>query len=855
MSRSVSPILAVVFAVLIVSGLAVVVQAPVKSVEVSTQRPEYFIGERVEAKIIATYTSSPDMEVLFEWIDPMGGWIFNQTMNMTDYPGDKYAAAFCNWTANMTGSNFTVRGTHVATSTPSEAKFNVSVYEDAAVVELLALTLSQPFYENNTVAKATTTLSYLGNGSKLDNVSFEWRYPNSTLAFSENLSSPDGGPNGTVEVNSSLAVVIVGVGYEVRATYRGVQPLSDAVTFDVIPKRVETWRNTSISGNTVWTKDSGPYGVCSNITIQQNSSLTIEAGSVIKFCPDSGMIVRGTLVMDAPPTSPIELTSYAYPSRPGDWKGVTFEEMSDDDGSIISHVVVEYSQRGLVFNAASPAVFNVTIAYSTIDGIKIFRSENFFSGVTVTNSGRGIYALDSTLNLADSEVLLCNDGIVLEDSSGTLELNWIHLNVNRGIWLTRSSPIIRNNVIEQNSNMGIRIEDSNGFLVEGNTIRSSNYTFDIFQSYDLTISRNNISSGAIAGISFWETDDVLVVNSTIASSGWSFRVAADSTVRALNCTFDDTLVQMTTGSRLYVENFLHVKVSDVGGPPLEGASVELEVNHVPMLIGFTGPDGWLRWNVVRYETFYGLSIDPEIAETRLNIGLEGYNITDNLREVDMSTSHTEQFEGYPLSPPDGNGVEPNDQMLTIIGIIGAIVAVILVVSFLLLITRRRRRSEELEEAAAALEFEIEEGKGYIVATAGSERSFEKVVSEIANGIEVLCFTRTYPKILKKQYDLEGAKVIWLSRDMEKGGLVPTNLGLLTSEADRFLRHDKKRRRIILLDGLEYLIAQNDFKRVLKLVNYLKDSVGVNRGVLLIPFNLRSVNERQAAMLTSDLEVV
>lgn len=855
MSRSVFPILAVVFAILIVSGLAVVVQAPVKSVEISTQRPEYFIGERVEAKIIVTYTNPPDMEVLFEWIDPMGGWIFNQTMNMTDYPGDKYAAAFCNWTANMTGSNFTVRGTHVATSTPSEAKFNVSVYEDAAVVESLTLTLSQPFYENNTVARATTTLSYLGNGSKLDNVSFEWRYPDSSLAFSENVSSPDGGPNGTVDVNSSMAVSIPGVGYEVRATYTGVEPLSDSVIFDVIPKRVEAWRNTSISGNTVWTRPAGPYGVCSNITIQQNSSLTIEPGTVIKFCPETGMIVRGTLVMDGTLASPIELTSYAYPTRPGDWKGVTFEEMSDDDGSIISHVLVEYSQRGLVFNAASPAVFNVTIAYSTVDGIKIFHSENFFSGVTVTDSGRGIYALDSTLNLADSEILRCNDGVVLEDSSGTLELNWIHLNVNRGIWLTRSSPTIRNNVVEQNSNIGIRIEDSNGFLVEGNTISLSNYTFDVFQSYDLTISRNNISSGTIAGTSFWETDDVLVVNSTIASSGLSFRVAADSTVRALNCTFDDTLVQMTTGSRLYVENFLHVKVSDVGGQPLEGASVELELNQVPMLMGFTGTDGWLRWNIVRYETFYGLSIDPEISEIRLNVDLEGYNITDNLRDVDMSTSHIEEFDGYPLSPPDGNGDQTDDQMLTIIGIIGAIVAALLLIFIFLLIARRRRKSEEIEEAAADLEFEIEEGKGYIVANAGSERSFKKVVSEMSDGSEVLCFTRTYPKNLKRQHDLEGAKLIWLSRDIEKGGLVPTNLGLLTSEADKFLRHDRKRRRIILLDGLEYLISQNDFKRVLKLVNYLKDSVGVNRGILLIPFNLKSVNERQAAMLTSDLEVV
>ena len=146
-------------------------------------------------------------------------------------------------------------------------------------------------------------------------------------------------------------------------------------------------------------------------------------------------------------------------------------------------------------------------------------------------------------------------------------------------------------------------------------------------------------------------------------------------------------------------------------------------------------------------------------------------------------------------------------------------------------------------------------KAYVVTQDGSDRSFERLVSEMMDGANGLCFTRTYPKNLRKQYDLGDANVVWLSRDVEKGGLMPTNLDLITNEVDKFLRANEGGRRIVLIDGLEYLIAQNGFGKVLKLLTHLKDTMGVHNGVMLIPFDMKSVEETEAAMLRADLEVL
>jgi hypothetical protein len=623
--------------------------------------------------------------------------------------------------------------------------------------------------------------------------------------------------------------------------------LTDFTTFEVISERVKTWWNQSISGVETWAETDSPFGVCDNITVQTGAVLTVEPGSIIRFCPDAGLTVQGTLVMDGLANSRINLTSYSYPSSPGDWKGVTFEQGSDDIGSILSQVDIEYSQRGLVLNEASPTVLNMSVANSSVSGIEVHQSYVHIIGAHVVDSERGVYAVDSTLHLRDSEILRCDDGVQMEDSNGSLEWNWIHHNTDKGIWLVRSNPWLWSNLIMYNTNEGVRIDDSMDVLLTGNAILDSNIGLYGFQSTGLTLQGDFIFNAPSGGLTFWTTDDAFVENATIASSAISIRVMAGSVVTTLNSTFDDDATVVTAG-RLYIDNYLHVKVVDTIGAPLEGASVTLTKDTVPGPIGYSGPDGWLNWSIVRYETF--INANRTYTQLSLDVNLEGYNITNSPRAINMSISHTESFTGQQMDiPPDGNGVDAF--LMLIIAVVGGIIATLAAILFIL----AKHRKKKTEEEPGVLELDLEEGKAYIITQEGADRSYERFISEMVNGASGLCFTRTYPKNLQKRHDLSEAKVLWLSRDAEKGGLMPTNLGLITNEVDKFLQQHEDGRRIILLDGMEYLIAQNNFGKVLKLLNHLNDMVGVSGGVLMIPFDMASVEEKEAAMLKADLEVV
>lgn len=833
------------------------VQAPVKSIDVSTEKTDYFIGELVTAKLVIGYTGlDPLLPVTFEWFTPGNVTIFNETKDLVLYKigNDLYGAAYSNWTSNMTGTNFRIKGSHDDGNEVRfvEPYFNVWNYSEAVYVDSLTVSLSSNFYENNTVARATTALDYLGNGTFLENVSFVWNYPNGTEAFNQSVLPVNNQTNSSVEVYSNWTVDFVGTGYEVTATYEGVAPLSDTAFFDVIPRRVNTWKNQSISGDEEWTLIESPFGVCSNITVQIGAKLTVPAGSTIRFCPDASLTVRGTLVMEAFPTSNITLTSYSYPPSRGDWKGVFFEDETNDTSSVLSHVKVNYSQQGIVLNSASPNLANITISNSSVSGMEIYQSVASLFGIVIIDSDQGVYAFESTLNMMDSEVLRCSDGVVAKDSNGTLEGNQIYSNNRRGIWAQRSSLVVRNSYISDISETGIILESTQDFLVEGSTINGDINAFWTTLSTNLTVSRSTISSGIL---SFSTTDDVLVVNSTITSSPENFRVWGGSIVTALNCSFDDSLVWVSSGSWLYVDNFLDVGVVDVGGPALAGASVAVIVDQVPMAPRVTGADGWARWLVVRYEAFDGPNVMMTFVQA--NVSLEGYNITNNLRTVNMSMSHSEVFEGYPtFIPGDDDGVPYSSLMMGIIIAVIAVLAVLLIAFFAK--RRKKRREEPVAEAEAPegpFEFEPEEGKGYIFADEGRDRGFEVFVSEMGKGTKGICFTRTFPPSLKKQYELLDAKILWLSRDEEKGGFIPTNLGAISNVVEKFLKENKKDGTIVMIDGLEYLVAQNGFGKVLKLLHSLKDSVGVGGSTLLVPFNLQSVSDREGAMLKGDFEVV
>ncbi|HQM67383.1 MAG TPA: DUF835 domain-containing protein, partial [Methanomassiliicoccales archaeon] len=78
------------------------------------------------------------------------------------------------------------------------------------------------------------------------------------------------------------------------------------------------------------------------------------------------------------------------------------------------------------------------------------------------------------------------------------------------------------------------------------------------------------------------------------------------------------------------------------------------------------------------------------------------------------------------------------------------------------------------------------------------------------------------------------------------------LQLLTHMVLEFIKEGPA---LIAIEGLEYIIVNNDLTRVLKFLGQLRDSVMVSGSVLLVVVDPATLTERQRAILERELEVI
>jgi archaellum biogenesis ATPase FlaH len=59
--------------------------------------------------------------------------------------------------------------------------------------------------------------------------------------------------------------------------------------------------------------------------------------------------------------------------------------------------------------------------------------------------------------------------------------------------------------------------------------------------------------------------------------------------------------------------------------------------------------------------------------------------------------------------------------------------------------------------------------------------------------------------------------------------------------------------IILLDGLEYLITNNSFATVMRLLQSLKDQVAIHQSILVIAVNPSTLESHQLNLLEKEID--
>ncbi|MEE9224530.1 MAG: DUF835 domain-containing protein [Thermoplasmata archaeon] len=148
--------------------------------------------------------------------------------------------------------------------------------------------------------------------------------------------------------------------------------------------------------------------------------------------------------------------------------------------------------------------------------------------------------------------------------------------------------------------------------------------------------------------------------------------------------------------------------------------------------------------------------------------------------------------------------------------------------------------------------DIREAQIYLVEEGRPDLSYRLLARALTDGFPGLCVTRVYPEILKQRFDLENCTILWLSTAGQDEAIRPRDLERLSLLLEQFLSNN---RGVVLVDGIEYLITNNDFVTVLRLIQSIRDRVAMSEAIMIISLNPSTLGCQELNLLEREMDSV
>ncbi|MCP4691323.1 MAG: right-handed parallel beta-helix repeat-containing protein, partial [Desulfobacterales bacterium] len=226
-----------------------------------------------------------------------------------------------------------------------------------------------------------------------------------------------------------------------------------------------------VASNTTWSNDASTYMVSGEISVghtgisadgSKSVTLTIEPGVTVAFAAGAGLTIGKPYYSDKPwdtfgyygaisaqgsAESPVVFTSASAAPAAGDWKGIYFQNQTNDGATVFEHCIVEYGgferQGALHIYRSSPSIQNILVRRSSSNGIHLAAASPTIKSCTVShNNGSGISMVSTSNPIIGAE----SEGNVITD------------NAEHGVSATDAAPLprIRYNTIANNGGYPIR---------------------------------------------------------------------------------------------------------------------------------------------------------------------------------------------------------------------------------------------------------------------------------------------------------------------------------------------------------------------------------------------------------------
>jgi PAS domain S-box-containing protein len=170
-------------------------------------------------------------------------------------------------------------------------------------------------------------------------------------------------------------------------------------------------------------------------------------------------------------------------------------------------------------------------------------------------------------------------------------------------------------------------------------------------------------------------------------------------------------------------------------------------------------------------------------------------------------------------------------------------------------TRLVVEPEEEKQVSTPLKYDLELQDVYLIEEERPERAYDMFTDLVKHGFKGFGICRTHPEKIREKYALKKTPVMWLSeiegQQVEHVG--PQDVPKLVYLVTEFMKRAQPA--VVIVEGVEYLVIQNDFKTVLKVLHSLSDYVATSQSVLLLPVNPDALPKHQYVLLKSAFRVI
>jgi isoleucyl-tRNA synthetase len=149
--------------------------------------------------------------------------------------------------------------------------------------------------------------------------------------------------------------------------------------------------------------------------------------------------------------------------------------------------------------------------------------------------------------------------------------------------------------------------------------------------------------------------------------------------------------------------------------------------------------------------------------------------------------------------------------------------------------------------------EAQASSTYLVKESMPEQTYSIFLDTVRKGRKGFCVTRAYPQKIREKYGIApDVPILWLSNVGKEDSVRPKDLEKLSLALEQFIA---KEAGVVLLDGIEYLITNNNFLTVLRLVQALRDTVAINGATLVVSVNPSTLDMHQMTLLEKEVDGV